>query len=128
MKYLSLLSSYKFWICVGVILAVFAYITFLNMRVTHFKNKADDLRIEVKNWQFSYKNLSEAAEKQNTAIKDMAKIGNDMRQLGQRLLKDAQQANAIRQTKINTATARFNPLNKSDCQSAIADAKKELAP
>jgi methyl coenzyme M reductase subunit D len=128
MKYLNSLSPYKFWIVGGAILAIVLYVGWLNMRVTHFKNKADELRIEVKNWQFSYKNLSEAAEKQNTAIKDMAKIGEDMRQLGQRLLKEAQQSNTIRQPKINAATARFNPLNKTDCASAITDAKKELTP
>lgn len=102
------------------------YIFVLNMEVAYHKNKADALRIEVKNWQFTYKTLAKASEKQNQAVADMAKIGTDMHRLGEKLLKDVQQANAIDTPKIIAAKMRLKPLIKTDCANTVAESKKEL--
>lgn len=120
------IAAYKWPVIAGLIVFLIGYVFILNQEVAYYKNKADALRIEVKQWQFTYKNLATAAEKQNKAVTEMAKIGEDMHRLGEKLLKDAQQANTIRQPKINAATARLNALIKTDCASAIADAKREL--
>ena len=123
---LNLLAPYKLYIIAGLIVLVTGYIVILNLQVAHYKNVANALRIEVKNWQLTYKTLAESAEKQNTVIKDMAKIGLDMQALGDKLLKDAALANGIRTPKINAASARLNAAIKVDCTSSIANAKKEL--
>lgn len=122
----ALYMQYQFPIMLALAGLMLGYIVILNLQVAHYKTKTDDLALEVKNWQFTYKTLAESAEKQNQAITDMAKIGKDMQELGDKLLKDVQQANAIRMPKINAATARLSPLIKTDCATAIANAKKEL--
>ena len=123
---INFLAPYKLGIILVLASLLFGYIVVLNMQLAYQKNKADELRITVKNWQFTYNTLAESAEKQNNVIAEMAKIGEDMQQLGEKLLKDAQQANAIRAPKITAATIRLNPLFKTDCATAIANAKKEL--
>lgn len=125
---LNFLAPYKLSLFIGLVVLLTGYATLLNLQVAHYKNKTDALRIKVEQWQFTYKTLAEAAEKQNNVVTEMAKIGADMRTLGEKLLKDAQQANAIRQPKINAATIRLNAALHTDCDSAIADAKKELQP
>lgn len=124
----ALYMQYQLPIMLGLAAFLLGYIFILNLQLAYQKNKADELRIEVKNWQFTYKTLAESAEKQNEVIKDMAKIGLDMQALGDKLLKDATLANGIRTPKINAATARLNAAIKVDCNAAIANAKKELTP
>ena len=125
---LNFLAPYKLSLFIGLVVLLTGYATLLNLQVTHYKNKTDALRIKVEQCQFSYKTLAEVAEKQNNAVTEMVKIGTDMQALGQKLLKDVQQANTIRQPKINAATIRLNAALHTDCASAIADAKKELLP
>jgi predicted negative regulator of RcsB-dependent stress response len=122
------ISSNLLWIKLGAIALVVGYLIMLNLQVSHYKTKADDLRIEVKNWKFTYKTLADAANKQNEAIKSMQDTTVSLREAVSGALKAASLSTSIRQPKINAATARLNSLIKSDCVTEIENAKKELRP
>lgn len=123
----AFLAPYLMPIKIFMLVSIILYVAYLYWKIENLQDDVKDLKSEKVLWLAENERLALAVVNQNKAVDGIAKISQAMQQIGQDLLKQAKQGNTIRQVKINAASARIILKNPSDCETAIDQAKKELA-
>jgi hypothetical protein len=121
-------GKYSLFIYLAIAAAIVSYILVLKIELSYKESKIIDLRANLTQWKIGFKVLSDSVDNQNKAVDELSKATAAIKLAAADALKAASKANSIRQPKINAATERLNALVKTDCITAIAEAKKELQP
>lgn len=109
-----------------MLVSIILYVVYLFWKIENLQDDVKDLKSEKVLWIAENERLALAVVNQNKAVDGIAKVSQAMQQLGQDMLNQAKQGNAIRQTKINAASARIILDRPGDCETAISQAKREL--
>lgn len=123
---MNFLNPYLLWIKIGLVALALAYVTYLNIRINYLKS--DNIKLEAKNVVLveANRNLQASVESQNHAIRVWLETAKNAQEAAQKALLLLKQHDAIRQPKINAATAHINLAKPDSCEASIETIKAEL--